>query len=151
MRKIIRLFLVTCLMFLVGCRNFKELECTGVSGFKVNKVNTEGIDAELLLKIKNPNKVGFSIYQSEFDVIYSGINLGKAKLNKRVHIKANAEEVYSFNLKKSFKDINLLDVVKLIGSKGGDGFVEVRGDLKAGKVFIKKKFPVNLKERVGFN
>lgn len=134
-----------------SCRNFKEVQCTGVKGFKVNKVNMQGIDADILLGVKNPNTMGFSIYRSEFDVMYNGVNLGKAKLAKRVHINANSEEVYSFNLKSDFKNANIPDIMKLVGGAIGRGMIEVKGDLKAGKFLLRKKFPVNVKERVSMN
>ena len=130
-----------------SCADFKEAQCTGVKGFSLNKINTQGIDADIVLGIKNPNPMGFSIYKSEFDVIYGGVNLGKAKLSKRVHINGNTEKNYSFNLKSNFKDVNPIDIMKLI-TNGGKGFVEVVGDLKAGKFYLKKRFPVNVKERV---
>lgn len=134
------------LIFFASCKNFKEVQCTGVRGFSINKVNTEGLDANILLGIKNPNSFGFSIYRSEFDVMYSGVNLGKARLTKRVHINANAEETYSFNLKSDFKNVNMMDIMKLMS--GGRDMIEVKGDLKAGKLFIKKKFPIHVKERL---
>lgn len=138
--------LITLLFFIASCKDFKEVQCTGVKGFSINKINTEGLDANIMLGIKNPNGFGFSIYRSEFDVSYSGVYLGKAKMSKRVHIKANAEETYSFNLKSDFKNVNVMEIMKLMS--GGRDMIEVKGDLKAGKLFIKKKFPVNIKERI---
>ncbi|MBK6522473.1 MAG: LEA type 2 family protein [Bacteroidia bacterium] len=142
MKKIIY-FLVAIFIFL-SCKDFKEAQCTGVTGFKINKVDMNGIDADIMLGIKNPNSIGFSIYPSEFDVKLAGIGLGKAKLKKRVHIDANTEKDYTFNLKSSFKDMNMMDVMKLVNS-GGSGMIQVKGDLKAGKFYLKKKFPVNEK------
>ena len=98
-----KLILFISLIFLsilaTSCRDLKETTVTGVDHFFINKINADGIDADLNLKIKNTNNFGFSIYPSEFDIIYSGLRLGKAKLNKRVHIDGNTERVYSFNLK----------------------------------------------------
>ncbi len=142
MRKIIY-FLVAIFIF-VSCKDFKEAQCTGVTGFKINKVDMNGIDADIILGIKNPNSIGFSIYPSEFDVKLAGIGLGKAKLKKRVHIDANTEKNYTFNLKSSFKDMNMMDVMKLVNS-GGSGMIQVKGDLKAGKFYLKKKLPVDEK------
>ncbi len=136
-----------CVVCFTNCKDFKEAQVTGVKGFKINKIGPQGMDADIMLGIKNPNHMGFSIYRSEFDVIYSGINLGKAKLSKRVHIDGDTEKTYSFNLKSNFKDANPMDVMKLI-SGGGKGMVEVIGDLKAGKFYLKKRFPVKVKERV---
>lgn len=127
-----------------SCKEFKEVEVIGVNNFKIEKVSLEGIEAKIELIIKNPNAMGFSIYPSEFDIIFSGLNLGKAKLKKRVHIAANAEKAYVFELNSSFKGMNLMDLTKLVsGSKLGS--MEVKGDLKAGKFWIKKKFPIDYK------
>ncbi len=133
-------------IFLSSCRNYKELEITGVKGFKVNTINTKGIDGDILIGIHNPNRFGFSIYKSNFDVKYCGIYLGKAKLAKRVHIKANQEETYAFNLNGDFTNVNLMDVMRLLSGASFKNSVEVKGDLRAGKFFIKKRIPVDLKE-----
>ena len=145
------LALLCSLLFFSNCRDFKEVQCTGVKGFKINKINTEGIDGDILLGIKNPNAFGFSIYKSEFDITYSGVYLGKAKLTKSVHINGNAEAVYSFNLVNDFKNTNLMDVMKLLSGATSKSTIEVKGDLNVGKIFIKKKIPVNLKEKINLN
>ena len=93
-----KLFWILSSVFLFSCREMKEIKVTSVEGFYVNKLTTENIDAEIKLKIDNPNGMGFSIYPSEFDVVFSGIRLGKAKLNKRVHLNSGAEKVYTFKL-----------------------------------------------------
>jgi LEA14-like dessication related protein len=142
--------LVLISIFLFSCKSYQEVQVTGFKGFKVNKIDMKGIDADILLDIKNPNPVGFSIYRSSFDVTYSGIYLGTAKSKKRVHIAAGNEKTYSFNLQSDFKNVNLMDLMKLVKG-GGNGMVEVNGDLKAGKFFIHKKFPVKLKERARLN
>lgn len=134
-------------LFFFSCKPFKEAECTGVKDFKINNINTEGLDATIVLGIKNPNAISFSIYPSDFDVKLSGINLGKAKIKRRVRIKSNTEENYSFHLKSSFKDLNLADVMKLMGG-GNFGSVHVKGDLKAGKFYLKKSIPVDVKEKL---
>lgn len=137
------LFLLTVLLCF-SCKEFKEVEVTGVEDFKIKKLSLVGIEAEIQLNIKNPNSQGFSIYPSEFDIIFSGMNLGKAKLKKRVHIDKNCSKAYLFELNSSFVNMNLMDVTKMLsGLKLG--MLQVKGDLKAGKVFIKKKFPIDYK------
>jgi LEA14-like dessication related protein len=143
------LLLVSCLLFIGSCKPFKEAECTGVKGFKINKVDLGGIDADIQLGIKNPNTIGFSVYRSTFDVIYNGVNLGTAHSKKRVHIDANSEKAYTFKLKSDFKNANMMDIMKLANGGGKGGNVQVKGNMKAGKFYLKKKFPVDVKERVG--
>ena len=130
-----------------SCKEFKEVEVTGVKSFRLTKVSQEGIEGEVILGIKNPNSVSFSIYPSEFDVVYSGIKMGKARLHKRVHIDGNSEKLYVFKLKTSLKDMNLMDVMGLMNG-GKMGKIEVKGNLKAGKIFVKKRFPVDISEKI---
>ncbi|PBQ32500.1 hypothetical protein CNR22_12190 [Sphingobacteriaceae bacterium] len=145
------IFCICTFLSFTNCKDFKEVQCTGVKGFKVNTINTSGIDGDIMIGIKNPNAFGFSIYKSEFDVTYSGVYLGKAKLTKRVHINANAEETYSFNLKNDFKGANIMDVMKLLSGAAFKNSVEVKGNLKVGKLFVRKKIPVDIKERINLN
>jgi LEA14-like dessication related protein len=150
MKKLNYFFILFFALLLASCKNYKEVQCTGIKGFKINKVNTAGIDANIQLGIKNPNAMGFSIYPSEFDIFYNGTSLGKAKLSKRVHINATTEGVYDFNLNSDFKNGGLKDVMRLVGGMG-NGMVEVKGNLKAGKFYLKKKFPIAVKERLSLN
>lgn len=137
-------------VFLFSCKDLKEVTSTGVKGFKVNKMDASGINADISLGIKNPNDVGFSVYRSTFDVYYNGTYLGKARSSKRVHIDAKAEKTYAFNLKSDFKNVNLMDVVNLLKG-GGRGTLQVKGNLKAGKFYLKRKFPIDVKERVSLD
>jgi LEA14-like dessication related protein len=132
------------------CRDIKEVRCTGVKGVKVNKLDLSGINADVMLGIMNPNNFGFFIYRSKFDIVYNGVSLGTAKLSKRVRIGANAEKAYSFNLKSNFKNANLADVMKILGG-GSQGNIEAKGDLKAGKFLLRKKFPIGIKEKVSLD
>lgn len=143
-KSIIQLFILILAVTFSSCKEFKEIEVVGVKDFKIKKVSLEGIEAIIELNIKNPNSMGFSIYPSEFDIIFSGMNLGKAKLKKRVHIDAHCEKTYAFTLNSSFKEFNFMDITKMLsGSKLGA--MQVKGDLKAGKMWVKKKFPIDYK------
>ena len=141
------ILLIGITLLISSCKNFKEVTVTGVDGFSVKKIDAKEMQAELKLLIKNNNSFGFSIYPSEFDIMFSGINLGKAKLHKRVHINGNTEQVYSFDLKSNLGDLNFIDVARLLGSNNS-GKLEVKGDLKTGKFYLKKKFLVNYSDKV---
>jgi LEA14-like dessication related protein len=150
MRKKIKSLLylaIFCSLAFTSCKSLKEVEVTGVKGFKVNKIDTEGINADIFLGIKNPNRIGFSIYKSTFDISYDGMHLGTARSLTRVHIDARTEKNYSFNLSGSLQNSNLISVVKMIYG-AGKGQLEVKGNLKVGKFFLKKKIPVDFKERI---
>ena len=142
-------FLFLSGLFLCGCTTFKEPQFTGVKDFNMDKLDMSGMEATAVLGIKNPNPVGFSVYRSKFDIYYDGIYLGKTRSKKRVHISANSEKKYDFHFKGSFKNIGLAEVMKLVAN-AGRGRLEIKGDVKVGKFFIRKRFPVNENKRVGF-
>ncbi len=143
------IFIFTLLLF-NSCKEFKEVQVTGVKSFRLTKVSQDGIEGEVILGLKNPNANGFSIYPSEFDITYSGMKMGKARLYKRVHINGNSEKPYVFKLKTDLKDLNLMDVMGLMGGGASKlGNIQVKGTLKAGKFYIKKRIPVDFSEKVG--
>lgn len=136
-------FVVVTLLCL-SCKDFKEVEVIGVKDFKINKLSLTGIEADIQLIINNPNNVGFSIYPSEFDVFFSELNVGKARLKKRVHIDANCDRTYHFELNSSFAKMTITDLTKMLsGSKLG--MLQVKGNLKAGKLWLKKSIPIDYK------
>ena len=140
------LFILTSL-FLLSCKGYKEITVTNVDSFYLNKITTEQIEAEVNVKINNPNTMGFSIYPSECDIVFSGIRLGKAKLDKRVHIDGKTEKIYTFKLNSKIADLNPLDALRLLNLEKL-GNIEVKGELKAGKFYLKKKIPVNYTDKV---
>ena len=151
MNKLVVLIFSLSTLFFISCATIKDVECTGIKGFKVNKINTEGINSEVLVTIKNPNNFGFSIFPSEFDVTYAGIKIGKAKLDKKVPIAKNSEETYPFELAGDFTGITLGDIMKLLESFTRKGMLEIKGDLNVGKGFAKKSFPVSEKRTIAID
>jgi len=136
------------LFLLTSCVNIKEVQCTGIAGFKLNKINTEGINADVKVKIKNPNSFSFKVYKSEVDIVYGGINIGKARLLKTIKVKAGSENEYSCRLDGDFKHLKLDDIIKLLESITRKGTMEVRGKVKVGRFFVRKEIQVNIKDKV---
>jgi LEA14-like dessication related protein len=143
------IFLLFSFFFFVSCKEYQEIKVSEVKSFKLTKVSKEAIEGEIVLSVDNPNKTGFSIYPSEFDVEYSGIKLGKAKLYKRVHIGPTTERDYTFKLRSDLKGVNLLDLMGLLNGSSRLGRIEVKGDLKAGKFFLRRRFPVDIRQKIG--
>ena len=109
----------------------------------------QGVEAEITARIKNPNNRSFTIYKSDLDATLNGMNAGKACLAKNVHIKRNCEQSYVFKIKSDFSNISLNDLPKLMAmAKSKNAKVGLKGNLKAGKLFIKKSFPVDMSKNV---
>lgn len=147
MKKYFFLFFSTLL--LSSCAEFQEVTFSGLESVKLIKVSQQGAEAEMVVKIKNPNKSAFTIYKSDLDVTLNGITGGKAHLAENVKIKGNSEQTYVFTIKSDFSSISLGDLPKLMSlAKSKNIKIRLKGDLKVGKFLVKKSYPVDMSESV---
>ena len=147
MKKTIVFPVLFLILLLSSCKDFKEISVSKIENFQVKKLTQEGIEAEVKVTINNPNTIGFSVFRSKCDVYYGGVYLGKAKLSKRVRIGANSNSEHTFKLKGKFKDMSFDLMGTLLSGRAQN--LELKGFLKAGKFFYRKKFPLNRKEKIG--
>lgn len=143
--KNILLVLSTSLVF--SCiSEFKELSVSSINDFKVTKMSPQGIEGEIKVTIKNPNNMTFKIFRSNADIMYGDVKLGKAKIAKKVKIPANSSEEHTFILKGDLKDVSMADLPSLLMGKNKQ--MEIKGHIKAGKWYYKKKFPIDQKQKL---
>ena len=83
------------------------------------------------------------VFPSEFDGTVNGISVGKIKLDKRVKIKRNSDEVESFHINSDFSKLGFLDITSIMPIlNSGSAKLTLKGNLRAGKWFYRKKIPV---------
>lgn len=105
------------------------------------------MELELNVKIKNPNNFGFNIYPSDFDISFGTTDIGKARLKEKLHINANSEISYKIVVKSDVSKVlsnGFLSIMAMMKNP----VIGIKGELKAGKMFYKKKFPVDFKEKI---
>lgn len=139
--------LILFAVFCFSCKPLEELNVSNVESFNLTKITQQKLEGEIGIKINNPNKMGFSIFPSEFNINFSGLDLGKARLYKKVRIAGNSEKVYIFKLNSDLSDLNPMELLKLFGSEKL-GNIEVKGNLKVGKFLVKRKIPVSYIDKV---
>lgn len=150
-------YVVPVLYFLIlagltSCAELKPVSIGGVENPRVKNLSTAGVDFTFNMKIKNPNTMGVTVYRSGFDATVNGIDVGKVKLDKKVRIKANSEDTPEFHIKGDFTKIGMGDianVVSMVSSKRAT--VTLKGEVKVGKWYYKKKFPIELKKTVNLS
>jgi len=149
MKKYILLFITALAFIFSGCGDFQDITFKGIEGVKIVKMSQQGIEAEITARINNPNKVTFHIYPSDLDATLNGMNAGKAKLTNNVKIKAHSEESYTFKIKSDFSSLSMTDLPKLMAMATSRNVkVGLKGDLKVGKLFVKRKYPVDMVKSV---
>ncbi len=148
MKKLFFLFSTLFLLMFTSCK-FQEVTFSGIENVKILKYSREGVEAEITARIKNPNNTSFVIYKSDFDVTLNGINAGKGHLTKNFRVKRKSEESYTFKIKSDFSNVNLMDLPKIMSMAMSKNVkVGLKGNLKAGKIFVKRSFPVDISKNV---
>ncbi|MFI5141360.1 MAG: LEA type 2 family protein [Bacteroidia bacterium] len=108
-------------------------------------MDLKSIEGEINVSINNPNSKSFKVYRSKATVFVGGTKLGVAHIVKKVKIPANSSVDNTFVLRGDFKDLNFGTLANITMGKP---LVEIKGYLKAGKWFYKKKFPIEQKQKL---
>lgn len=149
MKKIAFFFSVFCVFLCSSCGDFQDVTFGGIQGVKVGKMSQQGVEAEVSIKISNPNHTAFHIYPSAMDLTLNGTSAGKAMLTNNVRIRANAEDVYVFRLKSDFSGLGTTALSQLIAmAMSRNVKVGLKGDLKVGKFLVRKRYPVDFTKSV---
>ena len=140
------LIIISTLLLTSCIGEFKEISISRIDGFKVTKLSPSGIEGEINVTINNPNSTSFKIYRSKATIMYGDLKLGTARITKKVKIKANSNAPETFILKGDLKDMSIASLPNLLMGKGKQ--MEIKGNIKAGKWFYKKKFPIDQKQKM---
>jgi LEA14-like dessication related protein len=152
MKNIAVSFLLLVAFVLSSCGDFQDVTFEGIENVKVNKISQQGIDVDITAKIKNPNKVAFTIYKSDLDATFSNMNVGKAILTNNVKIKANTSQAYTFNIKSDFSKLSMAELPNLLSIATSKSIkVGLKGNLRVGKMLLKKNYPVDMVKSVPMN
>jgi LEA14-like dessication related protein len=149
------LFIIAILFTFSSCGDFKDVTFKGVEGVKIIKMSQQGLEVEITARIHNPNSMAFHIYPSDMDATLNGTNAGKARLTNNIKIKPNSEEPYVFKIKSDFSSLTMMELPKLMSLVMAKNVkVGLKGDLKVGKLLLKRKYPVDMIRSIplsGFN
>ena len=136
----------------ISCAEIKPATIGGVENPKVNNLSTAGADFTFEMRIKNPNNMGVTVFPSSFDANVNGIDVGQVKMDKKVRIKANSDNVSEFHIKSDFSKLGMKDLASVIGLVASkSATVTLKGDVRVGKWYYKKRFPVELKKTVNLS
>lgn len=133
-----------CMFSCIG--EFKEISVTNINDFKVTKISPDGIEGEIKVTINNPNPIAFKVYRSKANIMFGDVKLGTAHIAKKVKIPANSNAEQTFILKGDLKGVSMLELPGLLAGKNKQ--MEIQGNIKAGKWFYKKRFPIDKKQRI---
>ena len=142
-------FLLSLTLF--SC-SYQDVEIGKAEGMKLLNYSQKGVEAEISVQIKNPNWFGFAIYKSGMQVQLDGIDVGEAKLKDKVHVRPKSDKLHTFTIEADFSKLNPADYTKLLMMVQKRSVnANIKGELKVGNLFYKKKLPVNINQRIDLN
>jgi len=125
---------------------FKKISLPSIKDFKVTKISPDGIEGEIKVTINNPNTIGFKVFRSKATIMYGDVKLGTARIAKKVKIPANSNIEQTFLLKGNLKDVSMMELPGILAGRNKQ--MEIKGDIKAGKWYYKKRFPIDKKQKM---
>lgn len=147
--QVIAVVLVTGFCLLSGgCTTYQDVEFLGVTDYEIIDYDTEGIEAEFTMKIRNPNPYNIKIKGSDIDLYINGDRLGKAKLTNNIKLKKKITKEYKVRLKSRFDKVG--SSVLTLGKSllGGSINVRAKGWVKASAFMISQKVKFDVSEKV---
>lgn len=142
-------FLLLLIASFSSCIQYKEVEMVKVTDVGIKKFNTEGVEVEVAMQIKNPNKYKISIVDSDLELFVKGKRIGTANIENKITLPKKSNQIHRFLIKSSLKDMGSSLFPILMGVLGGKAIeLHIKGDVKAKAKGISKRFPVDIKEKV---
>ena len=142
-----------CLIILLfsfsGCLEYKEIKVVDVSGVGIKNISLKGIEVEVAMQIKNPNKYNISIVDSDLTLFADGKKVGIARVKEKITLPKKSNKIHRFTIETSVLDIVSNALPLLMNLMTQDNIeVGIKGDIKAKAKGVGKRFPVDFKERV---
>ena len=136
---------------LTGCLSYKEVTFQGMEGYEIVKMDKDGMEAELKVKVRNPNGYNIKVKGSNIDLYIDNDRLGKVKVMNTIKLKKKSTQVYKIRLKSKFDQVGGSMLTMGKSMFGGGMNVRTKGHVKASAFLISKKVPFDITERVNTN
>lgn len=141
-------FIVALSLFtFLSCCQYKDVSITGIQNFRIRKIDKKEMFIEIDVQLKNPNDFSFNIYSGKASIYLGKILLGKAVLQKKVHIPANSYSTYTLLLKTSFEKLSIQDILNNL-NMSNIGTLKMDGYVKAGKILFRKKIKTEYEGKI---
>lgn len=131
---------------------YKDVEIVRLENAFVKKFSSRGIEAEVFLKVKNPNNYDISIVNSDLDIFINEKSVGKAKISEKITFPKKSEKVHRFMIQSDFDKIGsglLATLASVIMNQSVN--LGIKGDITAKAIMISKKVKVDIRENVGYS
>lgn len=140
--------ILLCLLFLLSCREPKELEYRDFKNLSTEKLGFSTSTIKLDLIYYNPNNFGLELKRTDLDIYINGNLLGHTAQEYQIHIPKKGEFALPLSIEVDMKNAYKNALPALFGQ---EVLVKVTGKVKLGKANVYKSFPVNYEGKQKFS
>lgn len=142
-------FIVLIALITSSCIQYKEVEIVKITKVGIKEISAKGIEVEVAMQLKNPNKYDISIVNSDLAISLKGEKMGVASIKEKIKLKKKSNKIYRFTIQSHFKDIasGVLPILMGLITKNSMP-LRVNGHIKAKAKGISKKIPIDFKENI---
>lgn len=137
-----RLFIFLLVVLLPSCAEFKDIEIGEIQAVHLKHLSYGKLGLDVVLSIKNPNKVDFFLVKSDVRVILNDIPVGTLSNIKKIKIPGGSQSSVTFpvNLKMNGILSNVLALLSM--TSGRDVHVKMEGHIKAKVYLFARTIPI---------
>jgi LEA14-like dessication related protein len=144
------LFVAFIALSFSSCNVYKDIEIQEVSDIRITKMSNKGIEAEVDIKVFNPNNFKVSIV--DVDIYVNDKDVGDAKLRKKVILGKKSNEVHTIKIEGDYTDMKGGLLQTLIGGLFSQSMnIKVDGTMKGKALLIGKSFYFQVDQDVKMN
>jgi LEA14-like dessication related protein len=92
------LFIAYIALSFSSCNVYKDIEIEEVSDIRITKMSDKGIEAEVDIKVFNPNNFKVSIVDVDADIYVNEKDVGDAKLRRKVILGKKSNEIHTIKI-----------------------------------------------------
>tara|TARA_B110000879_G_scaffold47964_1_gene67628 strand:- start:4482 stop:4928 length:447 start_codon:yes stop_codon:yes gene_type:complete len=143
-----RILAFALLLTVIACVNYKDVEFLSLENATLNKISPNGIEADLWLKIKNPNDYKIKIETKDLTFSINGKEIGKAQLTEQLELTKEDTETYKTAIIVSLPADGNIDLGMIMLMSGGKITLGIKGEIVGKAKGISKTVLIDFTESI---
>jgi LEA14-like dessication related protein len=145
------LFVIAAITF-ASCGSIQPLSISKVENVKLKNFSSSAASIEVTMVVSNPNPYRFKMVDNHLDLFLNKTEMGRVNIKEKIIIPRKSERAYTFVVETQFSNLAMGSIPSLVNmflSKQLE--LKLVGDVKVRSMFISKRFPIEIIERVPFS
>lgn len=144
--RLIPTLLFAALLSLSSCKIYQDVDVIEVENVIFNEFDNEGAEAEVWLKIKNPNAYKVVLTDSDVDLYFEGNHLGKVQLVENMVVPKKSLSTQIMKVEVEYNNMETLmgNIFTLLFKE--NFLLEAKGQVTGKALFVSKKVAIDFKD-----